>query len=506
MVASHGEDGVSEIIGFILIIAIITIVASLYLTYVVPSQGRDLEIAHMALVQNEFLDYKTSVDSLWINEQNVTIINPFILGTSPGTSQGTFLNLPLFQPLPSSGTLSVNGQNGGTTVKIDATQYRTGISPDLGNSDNATIPVGGGSFTLPTAPNHIYITVTTGTTRYTNPSPVPQKSTIGLYNSSKNSWNITISAVPVVDLNATNSKYTTNIVVNSSITKLIGTQSLPVSRELTIKTDADPNTPYPVDLIDIINQFYNLDANITYPQVVNTFSQNIGSSNPIAMASVRIEYAYSPPVSSSTVVPAHSTGSLEYQSHNNYWIQQNYVYQMGGVFVTQSDGAVAKIPPEISITRSPSNPSIALMEVMNITINPSSSSSVSSNGLVHADTLSQVIDGKEIPSYANSDIVTITIDNSANSATQALTPAWNVAVDRICLIAQNTGGVPYTPGATSFDPNTNWFLVQHGSASNNYQTRLQVRGGGSNSVTLINVPVNLNVYVEPESSGAQPGA
>ncbi|HVP94563.1 MAG TPA: hypothetical protein VMS89_05250 [Methanoregulaceae archaeon] len=500
MVASQSDGAVSEIIGFILILAIIAIVASLYLTYVVPSQGRDLEITHMALIQNEFLDYTTSVDSLWINEQNVTIINPFILGTNPGISQGSFLNLPLFQPLPSSGTMSVNGPNGGTTVQVDATQYRNGVSPDQGSSDYSIIPVGGGNFPLATSPNHIYAIITTGTTRATNPTVVPSKSIVSLYNSTKNSWNITISAVPKVDYTNSGKNVTTDIIVNSSVQKLIGNQMYPVSRETTIKSDADPNTNYTVDMIDIIDQAYNLDANITYPQVVNTLSQNVGQSGSlISNVNMRVEYGYGPKAPSSTmIVPIHQAGSLEYQSQNNYWIQQNYIYQMGGVFVSQSDGAVTKIPPAIVISRSQADPTVALVQITDFTVN--GKSSVSSTGLVHADTASQVSDGRGIPQYTNAGVVTITVNNANN---QGLAPAWNIAMDRISLIAQNTGGVPYIPGAAGFDPVNNWILVTYGTSSNNYNTTLQVQG--QSGVTLMYTPVSLNVYVEPEASGSQAG-
>jgi hypothetical protein len=40
MVDSRRDDAISEVIGFVLILALIAIVASLYLTYVVPAQGR----------------------------------------------------------------------------------------------------------------------------------------------------------------------------------------------------------------------------------------------------------------------------------------------------------------------------------------------------------------------------------------------------------------------------------------------------------------------------------
>ena len=45
MVVSRRDEAISEVIGFVLILALIAIVASLYLTYVVPAQGRDMEIA-----------------------------------------------------------------------------------------------------------------------------------------------------------------------------------------------------------------------------------------------------------------------------------------------------------------------------------------------------------------------------------------------------------------------------------------------------------------------------
>lgn len=276
---------------------------------------------------------------------------------------------------------------------------------------------------------------------------------------------------------------------------MIGPNSYSVSRELPVKTDADPGT-YTVDLIDIINQVYNLDANITYPQSINI--QNQGSTDLLSAATIRVEYDYGPSVSSATIVPTHPAGSLEYQSQNNYWIQQDYIYQMGGVFVSQSDGAVAKIPPAIIISRSQVDPSVAFVQVTDFTVN--GSSTVSSTGLVHADTSSRVSDGREIPLYTNAGVVTITINNANNPG---LAPAWNVAMDRICLIAQNTGGVPYIPGSATFDPSNNWLLVTYGSSSNNYNTILQVQG--QNGATLAYSPVNLNVYVEPEASGAQAG-
>jgi len=58
-----------------LIIAIIVILGSLYMTYVVPSQVRDAEIQHMLIVEKFFTDFKMNIDSLWYNNQEGVSFN-----------------------------------------------------------------------------------------------------------------------------------------------------------------------------------------------------------------------------------------------------------------------------------------------------------------------------------------------------------------------------------------------------------------------------------------------
>ena len=64
--AKHGEDGLSEVIGFIIIFGIIVIVFSNYMLFGIPAQGRDSEIAHMNDVKDQFVDYKVGLDSFGI--------------------------------------------------------------------------------------------------------------------------------------------------------------------------------------------------------------------------------------------------------------------------------------------------------------------------------------------------------------------------------------------------------------------------------------------------------
>ena len=103
------EAGLSEVIGFVLIIGLIVVVASLYLTYGVPAQGRENEILHMNEVKDQFVGYKLSLDSLFNNNKvGTTVSSSFTLGTSGGYTQGTFSFIPMMSPVNSGGTFAIN--------------------------------------------------------------------------------------------------------------------------------------------------------------------------------------------------------------------------------------------------------------------------------------------------------------------------------------------------------------------------------------------------------------
>ncbi|MDN7013383.1 hypothetical protein FGW20_10095 [Methanoculleus sp. FWC-SCC3] len=70
------DDGLSEVVGFVLILALIIVALSLYQVYGVPAAGRENEIAHMNQVKDRFVDYKSALDSLWVNERNGVLLRP----------------------------------------------------------------------------------------------------------------------------------------------------------------------------------------------------------------------------------------------------------------------------------------------------------------------------------------------------------------------------------------------------------------------------------------------
>ena len=104
-----GERALSEVVGFVLIIGVLVVVASLYLAYGVPAQGRENEILHMNTVKDQFVSYKLSLDSLFNNNKvDTTVSNSFTLGTSGGYTQGTFSFIPVLSPVSSSGVIAIN--------------------------------------------------------------------------------------------------------------------------------------------------------------------------------------------------------------------------------------------------------------------------------------------------------------------------------------------------------------------------------------------------------------
>jgi hypothetical protein len=137
-----GNDvAISEIIGFVLLLALIIAAFALYMVLVVPVNGREDEIRQMNYAGEQFTDYKTAVDALWtsrlINSNGpnpVLNITPMLssqtmkLGTGGNIRQGG-ISLVVFKPIASSATISVNTT--GDTFSIDSSSYH-GSNGDKG--------------------------------------------------------------------------------------------------------------------------------------------------------------------------------------------------------------------------------------------------------------------------------------------------------------------------------------------------------------------------------------
>jgi len=103
MSSDKRDSALSEVIGMLLIIAILVAAMSVYITYMVPEKGKAAEIRHMNDVRSSFLELSYLVHSLWVNGQTgVSVATPVSLRSTTEPSA-----LPVFTPVSSQGVLSI---------------------------------------------------------------------------------------------------------------------------------------------------------------------------------------------------------------------------------------------------------------------------------------------------------------------------------------------------------------------------------------------------------------
>jgi len=278
------DVAISEVIGFVLLLALGIAVLSLYMVYVVPINGREDEIAQMTYVEEQFTDYKLTLDALWtsrlintngpspaVNVNPVLSSNVMRLGNG-GNSLKSGISFPLFKPIASSAIISI--KTTGDTFDIDSSSYQGSIG------DKGEFPL-----------------------------------------------------------------------------------------------------------------------NIT---------------------------------------------ALEYNSYNYYWIQQQYSYQLGGVFLSQDNGSVNRISPLISVTNSSNNRIVVNVVPVQITGN----GSYSSNNLVRVDTRQKILSNYNISSssYRNNQWVNLSI-TTANNATADM---WLNLFNKIAVSeprSVNKTGISWNPSS-----------------------------------------------------------
>jgi hypothetical protein len=121
------DEGSSEIIGFVLIIALIVSVMSVWILIYLPNEGNAVETGHTRLVTGQFADVKYGIDLLWITGQEGVRSSRLI---SPSPVEGTEISGLLFlSPPMGTGTITVgegtNFKINGTTVKALKITYHS---------------------------------------------------------------------------------------------------------------------------------------------------------------------------------------------------------------------------------------------------------------------------------------------------------------------------------------------------------------------------------------------
>jgi len=391
----HGENALSEVIGFIIIFGIIVLLFSNYMLYGIPAQGRDNEIAHMNDVKDQFVDYKVGLDALFNNNKvGTTISNSFTLGTEGSYTSGANSIIPIINPIRSSGTIAINEREleNLTIVSESRIESESNSLPNILTSSPQPV-----NYT----PSHIYVSVSVISGF--------NLSLAGIYGATINgtNWKAIVNITPQnmtytkwssleISRSACETNYPGSAYIPSAGVCLVPLEDsrygsiselqLSVSKNnvFTMKNYAiyDAITPGTTYTLDLMDEAYGLNSFIVPPDTIS-----LKTDKPLTgvTASGNFTYRFSETGAAyyNATIPL---GSLEYRAQNNYWISQNYYYQLGGIFVTQADGSSTyKLPPEITFSND-SATNIVTVNINALAIDQSSRGIVGGNSPVQIKT------------------------------------------------------------------------------------------------------------------------
>jgi len=244
--------------------------------------------------------------------------------------------------------------SGGTMVVTNLDEIIVTADARYGNNTPGTnLPV----TKIVSQPDHLYVSFlatdinTAGSVEIT-----PNPSTNG-------NWKVNLSK-----LNQSPSTY--NI-----LTLTILKNGNPTLSNLVINSSIKAGQAFQIDLAD---DAYGLKQSFAYP-----FDLAFTSSGSASCSQTGYNVIANPNIID------HPMGSLEYHSNNNYWISQNYIYQYGGVFLQQDNGAVVKLLPSITITPDKGDNNLVRVTINDLTIPGTIPSKVGGSSLVEVLTTLQ---------------------------------------------------------------------------------------------------------------------
>ena len=459
--ASHSfESGLSEVIGFVLIIGLIVIVASLYLTYSVPAQGRENEILHMNEVRDQFVAYKIGVDALWTNSQIGTAMSTsFNLGTQGAATQGGFSFIPIMHPVSSVGTLALNQRQEVLTV-----QSRGLIRDGTVISSQTLVP---GSLSFNVTPQQFIVNISDDA-----PSDYSSGKRSVLVQQGQN-WSVNVTVNP----RTTYYNYSTSCspgCIYADGTKYTGTDitidvyknGVMVLQDYTVYKNIQPRSSVPNYTVNLLDDAYGLNKYLKdqqYPMTV-TFSKYGTLVSGYGIVAIADEY-------DKVAVHSVNLGALEYSANNNYWIPQTYYYQNGGVFL-QQDNSTYKLPPTITFSYD-NRTGIISVKVIELPFQQTNSLNLGGNSPAQVRT--QVTGIQSLPysqTYNNTKWINLSISTNDSRAAAVWFRYFTDSINITAGVPNNTAYPYYFSGLST----TQAFLRINGTGTSENQYDVHAEG------------------------------
>jgi hypothetical protein len=361
------KRGISEAIGFILILAVVVATISLYIIYLMPAMGRENEIAQMTSVKERFTEFKLNIDSLWTSRQCTSEYGP-ALSLGSGETTGILSYFPFFSPPRAGAVLALNQRAESITITSDS--YF--LVSSGGYNESGVITTTPSNLYVNTTPGHFYIAISTSDPQTERGVLIDAPAwdvwlniTPNYFYSNRFNWTLNSSGYIQNFWNET-----IYLWVSTDLTVTMFSGGKQVVTNLPVYRDIGPSIVYTVDLMSPV---YGLSTQFQSPQSI---SVKTSDSSGIT-ASYDLRYGFVPMTSGST----QPLGAIEYRSNNLYYTPQTYYYQLGGVFLEQADGSTNEVPPSISISNVSGSPVVNVGEILILggvdTVNVSGSGPIS---------------------------------------------------------------------------------------------------------------------------------
>ena len=349
------DSALSEVIGMILIIAILVVAMSVYITYMVPERGKAAEIRHMNDVRGSFLELSYLIDSLWINGQaGITTSVPIRLH-----SVSEPMIIPMFTPISSQGQITITDVST-TTDTFNVTFFGFNEQRAFVNPPPPDPVDFGVSTTVNRDPYRVLLNFTPLIT-----NTIPKQGGLATLKGDNNGVNFS------VEFQIRNFLRETNIAATFSGDEIIVDNTRNSYRHALIAIDLLSGLEYVVvqDLTQSINPAINPDGRVTVDikPVLDLFPranlvkgstimfQALGG-NILAPCDISDSAILAGPLSCDLnltflyglkygeditdadtvdIIALSPLSSVQFSSHNYYWVNQVYRYQKGAVFLLQ---------------------------------------------------------------------------------------------------------------------------------------------------------------------------
>jgi hypothetical protein len=296
--------------------------------------------------------------------------------------------IPIMSPVSSGGTIGINSRTPAEET-LNISSHSLVLSETLTTTSECTPAAPQAALCVPAYhPDHVYINISGIQSGDLNPSGV-----FGANVSGRN-WIAYINLTPrmtyfqnysLIPPSVPGGPYSLSLQEQynynrSDITITVRKGGATTLQDFTVYSGVTAGTVYAVDLMDEAYGIHSLSG--PRDQILVTTEKTTPSNSVQAACNITYDFSDEPSFRISPI----PLGSIEYRAQNNYWIPQDYYYQMGGVFLSQIEGNVSyRLPPEISFANDTANELITV-NINALSFNPGDRGLIGGNSPVQIKT------------------------------------------------------------------------------------------------------------------------